>query len=115
MDEVLEAINNIPGVEASLIVGKDGLLITALGDAKPDPDFLGAETAELRANAEIGMKEKFDKGELGMVTLEAENGFIFLRSINDVTYLMVLTGLDVSLGMLRYGLAKAGKALKEQL
>lgn len=115
MDEVLEAINNIPGVEASLIVGKDGLLITALGDAKPDPDFLGAETAELLANAEIGMKEKFDKGELGMVTLEAENGFIFLRSINDVTYLMVLTGLDVSLGMLRYGLAKAGKALKEQL
>jgi hypothetical protein len=115
MDEVLETLNGIPGVEASLIVGKDGLLITALGDANPDPDFLGAETAELLQNAEVGMRDKFDKGELGMVTLEAEKGFIFLRSINEVTYLMVLTGLDVSLGMIRYGLARAGKALKDQL
>ena len=115
MDEVLETINRIPGVEASLIVGKDGLLITALGDARPDPDFLGAETAELLQSAEAGMRDKFDKGELGMVTLEAENGYIFLCSINKVTYLMGLTGMDISLGMVRYGLAKAGKALKDQL
>jgi predicted regulator of Ras-like GTPase activity (Roadblock/LC7/MglB family) len=115
MDEVLETINRIPGVEASLIVGKDGLLITALGDARPDPDFLGAETAELLQTAEAGMRDKFDKGELGMLTLEAENGYIFLRSINEVTYLMVLTGMDISLGMVRYVLAKAGKALKDQL
>ena len=47
MEDVLEKINQTPGVEASLIVGKDGLLITSLGDAEPDPDFLGAETAEL--------------------------------------------------------------------
>jgi predicted regulator of Ras-like GTPase activity (Roadblock/LC7/MglB family) len=115
MDEVLESLNSIPGVEASLIVGKDGLLITALGDARPDPDFLGAETAELLQSAEAGMRDKFDKGELGMLTLEAENGYIFLRSINEVTYLMLLTGSDISLGMVRYGLARAGRSLKEQL
>lgn len=115
MDEVLETLNAIPGVEASLIVGKDGLLITALGDARPDPDFLGAETAELLQNAEAGMRDKFDKGELGMLTLEAENGYIFLRSINEVTYLMLLTGNDISLGMVRYGLSQAGKALRDQL
>lgn len=115
MDEVLEGLNNIPGVEASLIVGKDGLLITSLGDAKSDPDFLGAETAEFLQNAELSMREKFDRGELGMVSLEAENGHIFLRSINEVTYLMVLTSSEVSLGMIRYGLAKAGESLKAQL
>lgn len=115
MDEVLETLNAIPGVEASLIVGKDGLLITALGEANPDPDFLGAETAELLQSAEAGMRDKFEKGDLSMLTLEAENGYIFLRSINEVTYLMVLATQEVSLGMLRHGLAKAGKSLREQL
>lgn len=115
MDEVLEMINRTPGVEASLIVGKDGLLITSLGDAQPDPDFLGAETAELLQNAEAGMQEKFEKGELGMMSLEAENGHIFLKSINEVTYLLVLTGIDVSLGMIRYSIDSASKTLREQL
>lgn len=115
MEEVLEIINKTPGVEASLIVGKDGLLITSLGDAAPDPDFLGAETAELLQNAEASMQEKFEKGELGMMSLEAENGHIFLKSINEVTYLLVLTGTDVSLGMIRYSIDSASKALREQL
>lgn len=115
MDEVLESLNQIPGVEASLIVGKDGLLIASLGDARPDPDFLGAETAEMLQNAEAGMRDKFERGELGMLSLEADNGHLFLRSINEVTYLLVLTGTEVSLGMIRYGLQQAGQALKEQL
>ena len=112
MEDVLEKINQTPGVEASLIVGKDGLLITSLGDAEPDPDFLGAETAEL---LQAAMQEKFEKGELGMMSLEAENGHIFLKSINEVTYLMVLTNTDVSLGMVRYTINNASKTLKEQL
>lgn len=115
MEDVLEEINRTPGVEASLIVGKDGLLITSVGDAQPDPDFLGAETAELLQNADLGMQEKFEKGELGMMSLEAENGHIFLKSINEVTYLMVLTGIDISLGMVRYAIDKASESLKEQL
>jgi len=115
VEDVLERINQTPGVEASLIVGKDGLLITSLGDAEPDADFLGAETAELLQTAEAGMQEKFDKGELGMLSLEASNGHIFLKSINEVTYLMVLTSNDVSLGMVRYSIDKAAKSLKEQL
>lgn len=115
MDEVLEMINRTPGVEASLIVGKDGLLITSLGDAQPDPDFLGAETAELLQNAEAGMRDKFEKGELGMMSLEADNGYIFLKSINEVTYLMVVTGIDISLGMVRYAINAASKTLREQL
>ena len=115
MDEVLEMINRTPGVEASLIVGKDGLLITSLGDAQPDPDFLGAETAELLQTAEAGMRDKFEKGELGMMSLEADNGFIFLKSINEVTYLMVVTGIDISLGMVRYSIEAGSKTLREQL
>lgn len=115
MEDVLEKINQTPGVEASLIVGKDGLLITSLGDARPDPDFLGAETAELLQSAESGMHDKFEKGELGLMTMEADNGHIFLKSINEVTYLMVVTSTDVSLGMVRYAINGASKELKDQL
>ena len=115
MDDVLETLNQTPGVQGSLIVGKDGLLITSLGEAAPDPDFLGAETAELLQSAESGMRDKFERGDLGMMSLEAQNGHMFLKSINDVTYLMVLTGTDVSLGMVRFGIEKATNALAEQL
>ncbi len=115
MDDVLEDLNRTPGVEASLIVGKDGLLITSMGEANPDPDFLGAETAELLQVAEAGLRDKFEKGELSMMSLEAQDGNIFMKSINEVTYLLVLTNQDVTLGMIRYGIDKASKALKDQL
>ncbi len=111
----LEELNTQPGVQATVCVGKDGLLITALGDAQPDPDFLGAETAELLQSAELTMRDKLDRGELKTVSFEAENGYVFLRSINEVTYLMLLTGEDISLGMIRYSLEKAGRNLKDQL
>lgn len=115
MEDILEELNSCPGVQGSLIVGKDGLVITSFGDAEPDPDFLGAETAELFQNAEAGMSEKFEKGSLGLMSLEGENGNIFLKSINEVTYLMVLTRTDATVGMVRHGINGAASKLKEQL
>ena len=70
MEDVLEKINQTPGVEASLIVGKDGLLITSLGDAEPDPDFLGAETAELLQAALLDLLTlKREFGDVGGLTV----------------------------------------------
>lgn len=115
MDEVLEELNETPGVQGSLIVGMDGLVIVSAGETEPDPDFLGAETAELFKVAEAGMTEKFERGAVGMLSLEGENGHIFLKGINEVTYLMVLTNNDVNLGLVRYDINKASARLKEQL
>lgn len=115
MDEILKELNTTPGIQGSLIVGKDGLVIASSGDAEPDPDFLGAETAELFQNAEAGMTEKFERGALGLMSLEAENGSIFLRSINEVTYLMVLARSDATVGQVRFGIGRASRKLKEQL
>ncbi len=115
MDEVLEELNLTPGIQGSLIVGKDGLVITSAGAAEPDPDFLGAETAELFQNAEAGMSEKFERGLLNVISLEGENGSIFLKSINEVTYLMVLAEENAGVGMIRHGINLASGKLKEQL
>ncbi len=115
MEDVLEELNRTPGIQGSLIVSKDGLLITSLGEANPDPDFVGAETAELLQTVEVGLKDKFERGELSMMSLEAQDGHIFLKNINEVTYLLVLTSPEITLGMLRYSIDRATNALKDQL
>ncbi len=115
MDDILEELNTTPGIQGSLIVGKDGLVITSAGAAEPDPDFLGAETAEIFQNAEAGMAEKFERGMLGMMSLEADSGSIYLKSINEVTYLMVLTNASAVLGQVRHGIKLASRKLEDQL
>ena len=115
MDEVLEELNLTPGVQGSLIVGKDGLVITSSGNAEPDPDFLGAETAEIFQNVEAGMSEKFERGMVNLISLEGQSGSIFLKSINEVTYLMVLAEDSAGVGMVRHSIEMASGKLKEQL
>lgn len=115
MDEVLEELNETPGVQGSLIIGKDGLVIANAGDTEPDPDFLGAETAELFQNAEARMGDKFERGTLGMLSLEADNGHMFLKGINEVTYLLVLTQHEINLGLVRHDIKRASARLLEHL
>ena len=94
MEDVLERINQTPGVEASLIVGKDGLLITSLGDAEPDPDFLGAETAELLQAIETNFRTVLSfTGEIRF-TIKAGSFVIEVQLLtSDPAEAQVLTGV----------------------
>ncbi|MEW6283140.1 MAG: roadblock/LC7 domain-containing protein [Candidatus Eremiobacterota bacterium] len=115
MEDILEGLNQTPGVQGSLIVGKDGLVIASSGDMAQDPDFLGATTAEIFSAAESGVMERFERGELELLSLEATGGHLFFKNINEVTYLLVLTREDVNLGLIRFDIRRAAQQLQEQL
>lgn len=115
MEDILEVLNQTPGVQGSLIVGKDGLVIASAGSTEQDPDFLGATTAEIYSSVESGMNERFERGELDMLCMEANGGNLFFKNINEVTYLLVLTSQDINLGLVRYDIRRASQALQEQL
>ncbi len=115
MEQVLEELCRVGGIEGCIIVGKDGLVITQSGKVLPELDFLGASMADLFTNLESLLGEKFAQGDLDMVTLEAKKGKIFLRTINEVTFLVVFAQTKVNLGLLRGEIRIACERLKDLL
>lgn len=115
MEEILEALNRTPGVLGSLVVGRDGLVIAAAGSAEPDPDRLGATTAEYFNTIEAGLTADLKGGNLDLVTLEASDRLLLLKGINDVTFLVVTAEASANLGLVRYETRAASRDLQEQL
>ncbi|MBI3924184.1 MAG: roadblock/LC7 domain-containing protein [Armatimonadetes bacterium] len=116
METILEELNRNPAVEGALVVGaRDGLLIAAAGEPKPDAEFLAAETLELFSSADSGMNEKFSRGSLDCLSLEGDYGHLFLKSINSEFYLLVLARNDTNLGMVRLDVRRASEALRDEL
>lgn len=115
MEETLDALSQAPGIQGAMIVGKDGLVIAQSGNLGPDADLMGATTAELFTNAESALSERMSRGALGTLTLEADGGAVFLRNLDDVTFLLVLGGERLNLGLVRYEIRRAAERLREQL
>lgn len=115
MEDILESLNQLPGVQASMIVDRDGLVILSSGRAQPDPDFVGATAAEYFVSLDTGMAEKLSMGQLDTASLEGTQGNLFLKGINEATCLVVLTRSKVNLGLVRYEIKHASERLREQL
>lgn len=116
MDEILEGLTHTGGIEGSLIVGKDGLVISQaghLGDL--DTDLLGATAAEIYQSAESMMVEKCGKGALQGVMLEGENAKFFLHAVNEEALLLVATKKKANVGLARWEVRAAAGRLKDEL
>jgi predicted regulator of Ras-like GTPase activity (Roadblock/LC7/MglB family) len=109
MDEILEELLSTPGIQGSVIVDRDGLVISTAGELE-SPDALGAEFAEVYKSL-----ENDNRGALKLISLEAANGNYFMSNINDVTFLVVQTGEQINLGRIRYDIGHASGRLKDEL
>lgn len=115
MERTLDALCAAPGIQGAMIVGKDGLMIAQSGDLGAEPDVLGATMAELFTNGDATMGERLSRGSLGSVTLESSSGLLFLRNLDEVTFLLVLTEGKMNLGLARYEIKRAAERLREVL
>ena len=116
MDEILEGLTNAGGIEGSLIVGKDGLVISQAGHlGDMDTDLLGATASEIYQSAESMMGEKFGKGALHRIMLEGEHAKFFLNGINEEVFLLVATKKKANLGLARWEVKTAATKLKDEL
>ena len=112
MEEILEKLLKIAGVEGGLVVGKDGLVIASVGNFLPDPDSFGASVAEVLKLFDTGLTSH---GGANKITVNQDNGVLQLTAINEVTFLVVQGGASVNVGRLRLEADAVAATLGEQL
>ncbi len=95
------AIRRRPGIEAVVVLGRDGLLIDSQSTMDLDAEGLAARVPGIVASAdEIGVIT--GKGPMRIALIEQENGFAIVSSVGDDALLCVLTTPAADLGSLLY-------------
>ena len=95
------AIRQRPGIEAVVVLGRDGLLIDSQGALQIDAEGLAARVPGIVAAAdEIGSST--GRGSTKMAVIEQENGYAVVSSVGDDALLCVLTTKNADLASLLY-------------
>lgn len=95
------AIRQRPGIEAVVVLGRDGLLIDSQSTIGIDAEGLAALVPSIVASAdEIGATT--DKGAARIALMEHEDGYVLVSSVGDDALLCVLTERTADLGSLLY-------------
>lgn len=95
------AIRQRPGIEAVVILGRDGLLIDSQSRIALNAEDLAARIPGLVASAdEIGSSGA--KGEMRLSLVEHERGYSVVSAVGDDALLCVITDQSADLGMLLY-------------
>ena len=95
------AIRQRPGIEAVVVLGRDGLLIDSQSTSGIDAEGLAARVPGIVATAdEIGIAT--GKGGMRIALIEHDEGYAVVASVGDDALLCVLTSLSADLGSLLY-------------
>lgn len=99
--DLVGAIRQREGVEAAVVLGRDGLLIDSQSTMELDAEGLAARIPGIVASAdEIG--DTTGKGTMRIALVEHENGYAVVSSVGDDALMCVLTTHAADLGSLLY-------------
>jgi hypothetical protein len=111
LNRVLKDLGRIQGVNGSLIVGKDGLIIER--DVSPDIDseLVGAMSSAVFGTAERSSEEmKHEK--LQQVMIEGDKGKTLMIDSGEAI-LAVITDTDINLGLIRLEMKRSSNRIVE--
>lgn len=115
MDTILQALGNTPGIEASLVVSRDGLVIEQSGRLDGvDADTLAVSASEILSAAESAA-ERSEKGAVDSVLVEIGSANVMLSPVNGEVFLMVLARKKANLGLMRLESLASAEKLKSEL
>lgn len=99
--DLTAAIRQRNGIEAVVVLGRDGLLIDSQGSLALDAEGLAARVPGIVAAAdEIGSTT--GRGSMRIAVIEQENGYAVISAVGDDAVLCVLTSRTADLGSLLY-------------
>ena len=99
--DLTAAIRQRNGIEAVVVLGRDGLLIDSQGPLVLDAEGLAARVPGIVAAAdEIGSTT--GRGSMRIAVIEQENGYAVVSAVGDDAVLCVLTSKTADLGSLLY-------------
>lgn len=103
--DLVSALRRREGVQAAIILGRDGLLIDGATDHAFDADGLAAHVPPLvTAATELGVTSQ--RGELGLVVMEYAHGVAVAASVSADALLLVLLSPSANLAALLYDLRR---------
>jgi uncharacterized protein len=112
--EILKSILETDGVKAVMIAGRDGLIISSVGNIDADMETIGAIASSGLGSSEA-LGDQSALGELEQVISQYKNGIAILQLVTSDAVLLMLATKDANLGMLRLAINRSKKPLVDIL
>ncbi len=110
MYQILEELNKTTGVNGSMLVGQDGIVIAADLHSHIQDETVGALAASIVSTVQKSL-ERLKQNPFRQVTIEAGNGKLFLTNVG-IGVLVVSTEPSVNIGLIRLEIKNAATKLK---
>jgi len=110
MYKILEELNKTAGINGSMIVGQDGIVIAAHLNSQLQDEAVGALAASILDTVKKSMG-RLSNEDLRQITVEASKGKLFLNDVG-LGILAVTTDPQVNVGMVRLEIKNAAKRIK---
>jgi predicted regulator of Ras-like GTPase activity (Roadblock/LC7/MglB family) len=103
--DLVATVRQFEGVEAALVLGRDGLVIDSATDAGVDAEGVAARVPSiLQFCDELGQAAA--KGALRTAIVELDGGLVVLSAMSAEVLLLVLLRADANVGALLYDLRR---------
>ncbi len=100
LNELIQQLRDIDGIDLAAVVGNDGLLLASSAGEGIDSEAVGAVSASgLLVGEALG--RELERGGITQTTLEFEHGLVLLTPLDPDVALLVLARPDANLGRLR--------------
>ncbi len=103
--DLVSALRRRDGVDAAIVLGRDGLLIDGNSAASLDPDGLAAHVPPM-ALAAVDMGLASQRGDFGLMVLEYAGGAVIVSALSADAYLLVLLNPTANLASLLFELRR---------
>jgi len=110
MYQILEELNKTTGINGSMIVGQDGIVIAADSNSSLQDETVGALAASIVDTVKKSM-DRLSNENLKQITVEASKGKLFLTDVG-IGILAVTTDPQVNVGLVRLEIRNAAEKIK---
>lgn len=114
LEKILKNINNVGGIEASVVASRDGLLICSNIPNKLQAETFVAMSATMMGAAETATTE-LERGIPYRIIVESKTGKIIGTGAGPKALLLIMTKPDASIGLILVEMAKASEQIKQVL
>jgi predicted regulator of Ras-like GTPase activity (Roadblock/LC7/MglB family) len=110
MYKILAELNKTTGINGSMVVGQDGIVIAADLNSQLQDEAVGALAASIVGTVKKSM-ERLSNEDLKQITVEASKGKLFFTDVG-VGILAVTTDPQVNVGLVRLEIKNAAQKIK---
>ncbi len=113
MKQIVEDLIKVDGVVGSLLVGKDGLVVSSSLLEAEDAEVLGAMSAAIFAEVYKAAR-RIGVGRVVDTVITASEGAILMMEAEDLL-LVVLTQRNVNVGLIKIEMRRAARRIQQML